>query len=224
MIKKTQNRDEIFLKLKAEIIGPAPKGNALDFSKPVIFKNVKDIYQPFVQLGTGEEVIQRDSPLTRYGAGILYPLPAAVKKTTSPETNPLQKIVFADRPENIFPEQNLSLKSSEEDASMLAEEDEFAGAGRLDLSAAHKHLPNSMGVTCLAEIKPGAQLIVNVTGGRYRMETIVVGKEKRQWWLRQQVELSAKYNDLDQVYAERKVSCGKLKSINTKGLKIEIEV
>ena len=64
-------RESVVEALKAELVGPDPRGEPLDTSVPVVFDRAKDSYGPWVELQTGEEILQSDRPTGRYGIGVL---------------------------------------------------------------------------------------------------------------------------------------------------------
>src|SRR5437016_3397900 len=67
------NRERIISSLREELIGPSPQGEELDCTKEIVFADASESYKPWRQAGSGEEILQRDAPLNRYGAGVLYP-------------------------------------------------------------------------------------------------------------------------------------------------------
>src|SRR5215208_3440069 len=67
------NRERVISSLKEELIGPSPQGEELDCTKEIVFADAAESYKPWRQAGSGEEILQRDAPLNRYGAGVLYP-------------------------------------------------------------------------------------------------------------------------------------------------------
>src|SRR5438876_8414157 len=68
------NRDRIIQALREELVGPSPQGSELDFSGEVDFQDAKESYKPRRQKGSGDEILQRDRPLRRYGVGVLFPV------------------------------------------------------------------------------------------------------------------------------------------------------
>src|SRR5258708_33253839 len=68
-----KNRAGIVVALAEELIGPAPRGREIDCSGDVSFSTIPESYGPFKQAGSGEEILQRDTPTKRYGIGVLYP-------------------------------------------------------------------------------------------------------------------------------------------------------
>lgn len=236
MTGTNQSRDFMADQLRKELIGPDPRGIELDVSNPVIFSDKKDSYKSFVQKGTGEEILQRDSPTTRYGAAALHPQPPEEnKKKNKDDYDPVKKIIFgddgeillketrdgtADRRETIFGNDSIGDDDlfDEEDSSRLLNWDVP------DLSSANKPLPNSMAVTFQAEILPKGQVIVNFNAGRYHEFPVKIGSEKRTWWAREAVEINAKFNDIESVYKPSRIKASKVNTKNTANLDPTIEV
>lgn len=68
------NRNWLAEKVRAEVVGPDPSGDAVITPKITRLPDCTwaDFRTPKKQLN-GEEILWQDSPLKRYGAGILYP-------------------------------------------------------------------------------------------------------------------------------------------------------
>src|SRR5207245_6429376 len=60
--------------LRMELVGPAPTGSPIDCTHDIVFDNREEGYQPRIQAGSNEEILQRDPPGRRYGIGVLYPM------------------------------------------------------------------------------------------------------------------------------------------------------
>lgn len=78
MYDHIQNRDAVLKMLREELVGPCMVGDEIDCNQPVYLPEVESAYKPYRQLGSGEEILQRDSPTKRYGIGVLYPMEAHV--------------------------------------------------------------------------------------------------------------------------------------------------
>ena len=218
------NRDTIIKKLREELLGPAPAGDELDCTLPVIFKSVEETYNPFYQKGNGEEILHRDNPLSRYGAGILYPLPPPpeTKAKLTIDENWTGKITFEGseqsehsddaRDENV-PEESISLDSNDS-----------LQPNQSDLAAANKYLPRSMCVSFLAEVPKGSQVIVTVSGGRYRKLPILVGKKSRTWWRREPVEITAKFKGIEHTFTAGNIKPDYFNPSNTNGMDLSVEL
>src|SRR5262245_17507806 len=76
-INHVENRTFMAEALRRELVGPDPVGLELDCDRDLRFAEAAKSYGPWVQMGTGEEILQRDSPVKRYGVGVLYPLKIA---------------------------------------------------------------------------------------------------------------------------------------------------
>ena len=72
------NRDSVLRALREELVGPCPLGQEIDCSQAIRLEDAEAAYRPYRQLGSGEEILQRDSPTKRYGVGVLYPMEALV--------------------------------------------------------------------------------------------------------------------------------------------------
>src|ERR1019366_7318475 len=78
------DRDQMIAYLRHELLGPwepwhsegiavMAQGSDLEVSGELRFKDRRESYGPFVQLGSSDEILQRDRPCKRYGVGVLYP-------------------------------------------------------------------------------------------------------------------------------------------------------
>ena len=68
------NRNKIVEFLKSELVGPCLNGEELDVTTEITFSDWKSAFKPWIQKGTREEIIQGETPTTRYGIGVLYPI------------------------------------------------------------------------------------------------------------------------------------------------------
>lgn len=203
------NREHVISSLKEEMIGPSPQGEELDCSKEIVFEDAAESYKPWRQAGSGEEILQRDAPLNRYGASVLYPYgegggDAELVTSVSVVTPPLlgEDGTTAGEGE---PLSDRAAKALEEIENKVSPDDDDHD---LDLSAANKHLPSSMGISFLAEFPDGAELIVEATGARYEEKPIRVEGRQRMWWLRVPLRVTAKFSG----EALRSPSGGKVKA------------
>ena len=73
MVDHFAGREAVAAALRAELVGPDPRGEPLDTTAPIVFDQQKDSYGPWTEKHTGEEIISRDTPTMRYGTGVLYP-------------------------------------------------------------------------------------------------------------------------------------------------------
>lgn len=222
MNKITESRDSIIEQLKNELIGPDARGKALDCKGLISFSDGKKAYQPYVQADSAEEILPRDSPLTRYGGGVLYPLPVKEKQSPKSATSdPIRKVVFDESGNEVYRETKFGAQNDPASQTpMMSYRSETVD---LDLSGANKPLPHSMGITFLAKTSKKAQLIIDVSGGRYHPLSVKIGKDSRKFWRREKVELTCKFNNLESVYTPQKIKGSIVRSINAEGLNLSVE-
>src|SRR5581483_10881623 len=67
-------RTRLIQAVRKELVGPSPQGNPIDCAGQITFDQSEQSYGPWYQLGSGEEILQRDRPVKRYGIGVIYPL------------------------------------------------------------------------------------------------------------------------------------------------------
>ena len=82
MANYVKGRTVVLQALKEELVGPSPQGKEIDCSQPVSFVDAKQAYGPWQQKGSGEEILIRDTPVKRYGVGVLYPMGTPTEETT----------------------------------------------------------------------------------------------------------------------------------------------
>lgn len=194
MADHVKNREVIAKALREELVGPAPRGTERDFTQPVVFTSTKDSYGPWRQLGSGEEVLQRDSPTKRYGVGVLFPYATPEQPQTGPGGGaPSDE---PDVPGDLLPaiaEEDRARvdKAVTQVAGRVANLSDGSGADELDLSLANDYHPSSLAVSVLVELPQGAELAVEAGGGRYAKTNVQVEGRDRIWWLRRPVRISA---------------------------------
>lgn len=216
MTKHIQNRENIIKFLREELVGSSPQGEPKDCSGEVNFQSDQEFYRPWRQ-ENGEEILQRDPPLVRYGVGVLYPLG---KKHEDEESQANQGTGEnqLDDPEPILEEnayQSLEASQKEITKSTETESDNF------DLSTANAYLPSSMGVSFLGEFHQDSQLLVKAWGGCYRAKIVKVAGKERTWWLRKPIEFTVDFdgNQLCQQQEKRLTQTAKIH-----GLDLSVEV
>lgn len=174
MAKHIQNRENIIQFLREELVGSSPQGEPKDCSGEVNFQSEQEFYRPWRQ-ANGEEILQRDPPLVRYGVGVLYPLGKKHEDEESQKDRETDEIK-PDETESVIEEnayQSLEESQKEITKSTESESDNF------DLSTANTYLPSSMGVSFLGEFHQDSQLLVKAWGGCYRAKIVKVsGKER----------------------------------------------
>jgi Helicase conserved C-terminal domain len=179
-------------------------------------------YKPYFQADNNEEILSRDSPLTRYGEGVLYPQPTReVQSAKSAPSDPIKRVVFDDFGEEVFRETKFG--EPDKSDSCVSSATAYDDTGSLDLSGAIKPLPRSMGVTFLVRTAKKTQLIVDVSGGRYHPLLVKIGKDNRKFWKREKVELTFKFNKLESICTPQKIKGSIARSINAEGLNLSVE-
>lgn len=189
MVDHKQNRLKIVEALIAEIVGPFACGDDLDCSKESIkFETDAEAYKPYKQAGSHEEILQREIPRNRYGAGVLFPQQIEDVLIASNDDEAEMEL---DQEQNIGDELSSELVKLSE---RLAEVDEPEDDDSLDLFKANTLRPSSMGFTFLAEINDDTPLVVTLSAGRYRPKTVQIKNKDKEWWLRSPVRLVANFS------------------------------
>lgn len=211
------NRDAVLRALREELVGPCPLGQEIDCSQAIHLEDTEAAYRPYRQLGSGEEILQRDSPTKRYGVGVLYPMEApAASDELGAQLPPPEEEAVPQHPDNAG---EVLAPSAVHDCEQIAARAEYrlpeADSDDFDLSSANTYKPSSMAVSLLVHLPAGASLMVAASGGRYRPLTVALprprGREQRQeeraegaasppgfydrdWWLRSSVQLESHFN------------------------------
>jgi hypothetical protein len=202
-------RQHLIEALKEEILGPAREGSPIESTAPLVFTKDEDAYGPFVQAGSGEEIVHRDTPLRRYGVGILYP--AGVMAEGGQWTDPRSDESLPDA--DVVEEERAAEAEVVQPAATDAIEEALQAVGdarddepeELDLSGANLLKPSTIAVSAQVDLAPDSVLVVHAKGGRYdRREVKVVGK-KRDWWLRSPVEVLARFPADDLLTSEHRL-------------------
>lgn len=203
MTDHKRDRDDVLAYLRYELVGPwepwdgassmTATGADLDTSGDLKFDDKESAYGPFVQLGTGEEILQRDRPCKRYGVGVLYPIGVALEAEPDFEGNsPSAPAAGAlDDDPGVEP----LTASGEETLRRIAERKRTGEAGDDDfyLTGANEYRPSTMAVSFLSELCAGANVVVEARGGRYHRRKVAIAGKERTWWLRTPVTVRASF-------------------------------
>ena len=73
-IDHVSNRNIVIEWITKELFGPSPSGKELEITNEVKFESFPDSYGPWIEKSTGEEILDLDTPVKRYGVGILFPV------------------------------------------------------------------------------------------------------------------------------------------------------
>lgn len=214
-----ENREKIIQTLREEIVGPSPLGEEIDCTGEIVFSGDEDWRKPYKQKGSGEEILQREAPLTRYGAGILFPYSDAVadEDVDSQIVPELTENEGAADLDALSASAHEHLEKLNENAAHPTEEND------LDLAAANRRFPSSMGISFFAGFDEDSKLVVRACGGRYVKKEINVDGRGRDWWLRIPVNVEATFLASDIIAARGKVKRFEAKAENQGDLRLVIE-
>jgi hypothetical protein len=227
------NREVIIKALKEELVGPFPQGEELDTSEPIKKFGKDDVwFGPWRQMGTGEEIINRDTPTKRYGIGVLYPFGTASESNISEAGIDTVGLIGKVQHNEQKGELSQEGDSEERDKNLGKVREKIdrikgdPGQTDLDLSLTNSYKPSSMGVSFLAEIKEKTSLLVNASGGRYYKMPVQIGNyEPLNWWVRAPVSISAEFNSSSLLTNEKTiVKPIKVEATNAEGLDLRIEI
>lgn len=184
-------RREIVEALQSELMGPsfldisATKGaKRIDSNSRNVFANWDEARGPFVDLLTGEEILDRDVPTQRYGVGVLYP----------------KAIKMDDEAAPVLGEEIISSDTS--DSTDIPNIDDHFGAGDaesddFELSATSQFKPSAMAISFLCELEDDDQVQVEMSGACYKPFEVQIDRKTRQFWVRRKIFWKAKFNCSD---------------------------
>lgn len=192
MDNHTEARDFIIEEIKKEVFGPEPIGEEIDTSKALNFdgEQVKLKNGPYIQMGTGQEILTQEIPTQKYGAGVLYPV--RYDSETTNEEN-LAGITSDEGTEEIK-----EIKEYEGDEKTIkfsgTEEEEF------ELSGANvSKFQSSMGISFYCELALGDKIIIQNPDqpcGAYSLaKTYIDGNLARNgYYIRRDIKFNAVFN------------------------------
>ena len=152
-------REQIIDFLRREIVGPDP-------IPPLVQEN-------------GEEILEKDSPTVRYGAGVLFPIQTPTRESEREDAGETAESVGVEILEaEILEDENQSEPEKTVGGAIDVSTDETTEEA---VGLANSFKPSAMGVSFLAEISDN-DLIVEITAGKYKTETVVVeSREHRRY-------------------------------------------
>ena len=238
------NRDAVLRALREELVGPCPLGQEIDCAQAIHLDDSETAYRPYRQLGSGEEILQRDSPTKRYGVGVLYPMEAIDEFDA--QLPPSNDDTAQQPPENA---RETLATSAVHDCEEIAARAEYrlpeADSDDFDLSSANTYKPSSMAVSLLVHLPQGAALIASASGGRYNPKTVTLPRPRsreerqeeqgnggagtpefyeREWWLRSAVRLEGHFYREDFPASNTYVNARDTVRENVENLDVRIEV
>jgi hypothetical protein len=173
-----RNRGFLLERLQREIIGPDPVADAVVFNaegRPRL--SWEELRTPRIQ-ADGQEVLVSETPLKRYGAGILYPAGITQERAVDAESrsqSPSEEPAEADE------------HAKDVSPSDGASDDE----GDYDVNLANAFRPAAMALSFLVDLSTARALVVTVSGATYRPFTVDTTRQKgdtaHQLWLRRPV-------------------------------------
>ena len=86
-LNHVESRDWLIDELKKEVIGPEPFGEEIDSSEPLNISKQDFQLKRFIDKNDGQEIMFFESPLQKYGAGILFPKELLSNKQESEKNN-----------------------------------------------------------------------------------------------------------------------------------------
>jgi Helicase conserved C-terminal domain len=215
-----EGRERLVTALREELVGPSPRGTEIDCTGDVAFPDRESAYGPFRQAGSGEEILQRDRPIKRYGIGVLYP-------PETPGENDPEEEAEAGTPaaEEVPGEESQQIVEDHAAASLERIADRHAGGdfeeSDFDLSTANSYRPSAVGLSFVCKAPAGSALAVTVEAGRYRQKQVTIRTDDRKesegssgdaapqhqtrrWWLRSPVSLRARFDAADLTSGEER--------------------
>jgi Helicase conserved C-terminal domain len=199
--------------LEEELVGPCPRGSEIDCDADIAFPDREASYGPWRQQGSGEEILQRDRPIKRYGIGVLYPPQIAAEADPAEDESSPDSTEVPEPPAGESPEADQLLASTAaKSIERIAERQRVATEGEesdFDLTTANAYRPSAMALSFVCELPPDSKLAVTFTGGRYRQKKVRIHRgaseastghsdpgdhaEERVWWLRSPVRVDAEF-------------------------------
>ena len=176
-----KNRDKLIQFIRSEMIGPCLTGDKLDCSGEIQFEKWEDANKPWVQKENGDEIIRKETPVNRYGIGVLYP-----PQVAHDESAPSDNVESDGMIESTSSEGEIGIA---EIKTVGKPENDISDTDDFDLSLTSTLQPSSMAVSFLAELPEDSKLTVSVSGGRYLQKEVTIAGTKRKWFFRQPVFL-----------------------------------
>lgn len=172
-----QNRNWLMERLRAEIIGPDPSGDTVDIREDgTSFFTWEDFWKPKRQI-SGEEILWKDSPIKRYGAGVLFPQGYTEIRQLSEEADSTPEEIEDEEPGPDVRTDEILEKKAERNASRIrAGRDE---AEEQDVNLANAHRPSAIGLSFLADFSAESEGIdVRPMFATYKKRTVLVGRSQ----------------------------------------------
>ena len=225
MCNHIENRDFVLKMLREELVGPCLVGEEIDCNQTIYLPEVDSAYKPYRQLGSGEEILQRDSPTKRYGIGVLYPVEAPAPSEEVDSSLPQQEEdaeKLNEKTGDIFT--SSAAHDCETIASRLERSLPEANSDDLDISSANAYRQSSIAISLLVYMPKGAELNVVATGGRYKIKPVTLIDREGEWWLRSPVQLKSNFHRSDFPAYNAYIKAHNEVRNNVEGLDLKIKV
>ena len=165
--------------LHAVVSGNADESRPIKLDPPPRFDDARDSYGPFHDDDTGEEILLRDRPTKRYGIGVLYPAQQPLEDVNEGDADE-----SADEVGTNTDDRDRAATNADESISTSTLRQGADDGDDFDLTATSQYRPSAMAVSFLAQIAPGDQVAVAVTGARYEEVRVTVEGRERSWYVR----------------------------------------
>src|SRR5437899_1366906 len=138
--------------LREELVGPCPRGAEIDCSGDIVFPDRESAYGPWRQAGSGEEILQRDRPIKRYGIGVLYPPEQLI------ETDPGDSLEQGEEIAELVPAGDGEILAERATAAIDRIADRQPSGdfeeSDFDLSTANSYRPSAVGLSFVCKAGP----------------------------------------------------------------------
>lgn len=189
LTRNLENREWLFERLKAEVVGPDPSGKP--FEKDVVANNFYtwEQYRGPKHQKNGEEILWQDPPIKRYGAGILFPHGLTELDQLANDTDSTSSDFVDEVDVDNLIDEKLEKNAEKKAAKVGQGRDELAEE---DVSLANAYRPSAMGLSFFADLsKVDEELIVTPSFGTYKKIEVRAGESieanqftKRHFWCR----------------------------------------
>ena len=192
MSNHIDNRQLLLNALRSELMGPDPRGVEVDCEAAIYFDDWTETHGPYVQKGSGEEILLKDTPRIRYGVGVLYPIGATVEEKEETEAVRAQEVGETEK----VREPASKVLDSIQNIAERHEPYDNEASDDFSLASANQMHQSCIGISFLAEVPADAVLVVEATGGCYSPKQVQIASanKKLTWWLRESVKLRSVFS------------------------------
>ncbi len=220
MNKNVTNRQAIIDFLKQEIVGgmpPSPSAIPIPQSHPLTFDSPDDLKHNYFQEETGQEILQREHPESRFGVGVLYPVEARAKPPSS-DGNESPPIMDTEEDEPIEVMENTPQPEHKDFGQQDAETDDF------EITAEKTVKLSSMGVSFLLGLTSHAFAItIEISGAEYVLREAKGGGRTEGWWFRHPLSFHAQLT-LPNLSSDTEIYHPALESLDDTTLNLSLSV